>query len=133
MDAICLLPDHIHCLFTMPEDESNYWDRLKMIKGIFTIEYLKAGGQDGVRSYSRMKKREAAIWQRRYWEHTIQDEDDYEKHFDYIHYHPVHHRLVKDVIHWKSSSFQRYLNEGFYPADWGSDTCMVTDIIIPGE
>jgi len=89
MDAICLLPDHIHCLFTMPEDESNYWDRLKMIKGIFTIEYLKAGGQDGVRSYSRMKKREAAIWQRRYWEHTIQDEDDYEKHFDYIHYHPA--------------------------------------------
>jgi putative transposase len=86
--AICLLPDHIHCIWKLPEGDANYSIRWKEIKYQFTVAYLTEVGPDAERNESRQKRQEAAIWQRRFWEHTIESEEDFENHFDYIHYNP---------------------------------------------
>jgi putative transposase len=119
VNAVVLLPDHLHTIWTLPEGDSNYPARWKRIKAEFTQLYLKSGGKDGFRSASRRKRKERGIWQRRYWEHTIRDEDDLERHFDYIHYNPVKHGLVTRPIDWQWSSFHRCVREGIYPAHWG--------------
>jgi putative transposase len=117
--AICLLPDHIHCLWQLPENDWNFSIRWASIKGIFSRNYLLMGGEDGVRSISRIAHREAGIWQRRFWEHCIRDEDDLERHFDYIHYNPVHHGYVDVVEKWPWSTFHRYIEKGHYAITWG--------------
>jgi putative transposase len=81
--AVCLLPDHLHCIWSLPENDADYSVRWKEIKRLFTKEYLLKIGPGEIRSESRMKKGEAAIWQRRFWEHTIRDEDDLNRHIDY--------------------------------------------------
>jgi putative transposase len=83
--ALCLLPDYLHILVTLPEADANYSVRLRAIKGNFTKLYLLGGGQQGIRNVSRKKRGEAAIWQRRFREHDIRDEKDQHKHPDYIH------------------------------------------------
>ena len=118
-DAICLLPDHIHLLMSLPQNDADYSVRIREIKRIFTKRYLLAVGEPAQRNQSRKNKKEAAIWQRRFWEHTIRNEKDYVNHFNYIHYNPVKHRLVNAVSSWKWSSFHRYVKEGVYDADWG--------------
>ena len=119
MDAVCLLPDHLHCIWTLPEDDSNYSVRWKEIKRRFTRAYLSEIGPGRARSDSRRKRGEAAIWQRRFWEHMIRDEADLNQHVDYIHYNPVKHGLVKRVIDWPWSSFHRYVRSGYYECYWG--------------
>jgi putative transposase len=74
--AICLLPDHLHCLITLPDKDSDFSKRIQMIKGLFSIQYLKSGGKEEKRSMSCKKKGEAAVSQRRFWEHTIRDKED---------------------------------------------------------
>ena len=120
LDAICLLPEHIHCIWTLPDGDSDYSLRWKEIKRIFTREYLKKVGPGEARNESRQKRGEAAIWQRRFWEHTIRDEDDLSRHLDYIHYNPVKHGYVQSVHEWRWSSFHRYIKMGYYDIDWGS-------------
>ena len=93
VEANCLLPEHLHCIWRLPQNDDNYATRWNVIKGMFSRRYLKAGGQQGMRNRSRSRKREAAIWQRRYWEHQIKDDSDFEKHVDYIHFNPVKHGL----------------------------------------
>jgi len=117
--AICLLPDNLHTARTLPEGDDNYSIRWKEIKRQFTMRYLAAGGEEGMRSESRQKRGEAAIWQRRFWEHTIGSEEDLARHVDYIHYNPVKHGLVKMARDWPWSSFHRYVHEGYYDEDWG--------------
>ena len=95
--AVCLLPDHLHTIWKLPEGDMDYPMRWKEIKRIFTREYLRQVGEGGKRNASRVKQGEAAIWQRRYWEHTFEDEEDLNTHIDYIHFNPVKHRLVKQV------------------------------------
>lgn len=126
-DAVCLLPDHLHCLITLPENDSNFSQRIQMIKGIFSIQYLKSGGNDGKRNQSRIKKGEAGIWQRRFWEHMIRDEDDMQRHFDYIHYNPIKHGLTEDVKAWPWSSFHKYVRLGFYPLNWCGSVNIIND------
>ncbi len=118
-DAICLLPDHLHTLITLPEDEDNYSIRIREIKRRFTNYYLVRYGETAGRNPSRQAKQESTIWQRRFWEHTIRDERDFENHFHYIHFNPVKHGLVEEVSDWKWSSFHRFLREGIYERDWG--------------
>ena len=118
-DAICLLPDHLHALITLPEDDDDYSLRIREIKRLFTRHYLAKFGEKGIRNTSRQSKQEAAIWQRRFWEHTIRDERDYQNHFDYIHFNPVKHGLVEQVSSWQWSSFHRYVRLGVYTPDWG--------------
>ena len=120
-DAVCLLPDHIHTLLTLPENDSSYSLRIREIKRLFTIKYLETYNEITQRNPSRIRKNEATVWQRRFWEHTIRDERDYENHFDYIHYNPVKHSLVNKVADWPWSSFHRYVKLGVYEADWGGE------------
>ena len=93
--------------------------RWREIKRIFFHAYLDQIGPGGVRNASREKRGEAAIWQRRFWEHTLRDEEDFNRHVDYIHYNPVKHGLVKRVQDWPWSSFHRYVGLGFYDIHWG--------------
>ncbi len=118
--AICLLPDHIHCIWRLPEEDNNFSKRWMSIKAIFTRRFLAAGGREGKRNESRKRTGEAAVWQRRFWEHMIRDEDDLSRHFDYIHYNPVKHGYVSRPHDWKWSSFHRYRKLGYYQDDWGS-------------
>lgn len=80
--------------------------------------YLNEVGTDSERNESRQKRQEAAVWQRRFWEHTIENEEDLENHLDYIHYNPIKHGLVEKAIDWQWSSFHRFVKEGIYDADW---------------
>ena len=120
VDAICLLPDHLHCIWRLPENDADFSNRWMSIKAIFSKRYLSSGGQEGRRNDSRKKRGEAAIWQRRFWEHSIRDDSDYARHFNYIHYNPVKHGYVKRPHDWHWSSFHRYLKLGYYDEDWGT-------------
>ena len=112
IDAVCLLPDHIHCIWVLPDGDANYSIRWKEIKRLFTRSYLDQVGPGEIRNASRLSRGEAAIWQRRFWEHTIRDEEDLNRHRDTIHYNPVKHGLVKRVSAWRWSSFHRYVRIG---------------------
>ena len=116
--AICVLPDHLHTIWKLPEGDSDFSMRWKEIKRQFSAGYLEKISSGGERNDSRVKRKEVAIWQRRFWEHTIRNNDDLHNHFDYIHYNPVKHRLVSDPADWPWSSFQRFVKSGFYPKDW---------------
>jgi putative transposase len=119
--AVCLLPDHIHTIWKLPEDDTNYSMRWNEIKKHFTHEYLANIDTRDDRNESRVKRREQAIWQRRFWEHTFYDQDDLNTHVDYIHINPVKHGLVKRVADWPWSSFHRFVRMGIYPLDWGGE------------
>jgi putative transposase len=112
--AICLLPDHLHCVWRLPEGDNDFSQRWMLIKKGFTRLYLEAGGHESEQSLSREKKRERGIWQRRFWEHRIRDEEDLQKHIDYIHYNPVKHGFVKDVENWPWSTYHGFVRDGFY-------------------
>jgi putative transposase len=99
-DAICLLPDHIHCIWTLPEGDSNFSIRWKEIKRIFTMNYLYQAGLEPTENPSRYLRKEASIWQRRFWEHVIRDEEDLYAHLNYTHFNPVKHGLVQEVKEW---------------------------------
>jgi putative transposase len=128
--ACCLLPEHLHCIWTMPENDSDYSMRWKGIKGLFSKEYNKVVRPVVKLSKSMKKKREAGIWQRRFWEHTLCRQEDFNAHIDYIHYNPVKHGLVKNVSDWPWSTFHKYVKQGIYPADWGTDDYKEADSII---
>ena len=120
MDAVCLLPDHLHCIWTLPEGDTGYPTRWKMIKARFSRIYRNLGGAESVISVSRMSKGDSGVWQRRYWEHTIRDKTDLIRHIEYIHYNPVKHGYVRQVKEWPWSSFHQFVRNGQYPVDWGS-------------
>ncbi len=119
--AIVLLPDHLHCLWTLPPGDSDYSARWNWIKGEFTRQWLQLGGRESPPTQARRSQRRRGVWQRRFWEHTIRDENDLERHADYIHYNPVRHGLATRPRDWPWSSFHRWVRLGHYPADWGRD------------
>ncbi len=119
IDAIVLLPDHLHAVWSLPEGESDYSTRWQLIKRRFTKEYLKTGGVEAVRSASRLAKGERSVWQRRFFEHTVRDEADMKRCVDYVHVNPLKHGLVARVREWPWSSFHRYVRLGEYSIDWG--------------
>jgi putative transposase len=117
IEASVILPDHVHAVWTMPEGDSDYALRWRLIKSVFSrgLPRLEAV------SNSRSSKGERGIWQRRYWEHTLRDENDFAKHVDYIHFNPVKHGHVSRVVDWPYSSFHRFVRQGIYPADWAGN------------
>ena len=117
MDALVVLPDHLHCLWTLPEGDTDYSTRWGLIKANFS----RALKRNEHRSVSRAKRGERGIWQRRFWEHCIRDEEDYARHADYIHWNPVKHGYVARVKDWPYSSFHKHVKNGVYPPDWGHD------------
>lgn len=114
IDAIVVLPDHLHAILTLPPGDSDFPGRWKAIKAAFTRSVVQAGS-----NVSRNGRGEYALWQRRFWEHTIRDERDFERCADYIHYNPVKHGLVAAPIKWPHSSLHRYVQQGLLPLDWG--------------
>jgi len=120
--AVCLLPDHLHCIWRLPDEDADFSMRWKEIKRRFTIGYLKQIGPGEERNASRQKKHEATVWQRRFWEHSIEDSEDLEIHLDYIHYNPIKHGVVGRAIDWPYSSFARYVKEGIYDVNWVGGT-----------
>jgi putative transposase len=110
-----LLPDHLHCLWQMPEGDADFGRRWSMIKRLTSQAFPS---EDAV-SLSRHLRRESGLWQRRFWEHHIRDDEDCRRHLDYLHWNPVRHGLVERVTDWPWSSYHRLVREGVYPADWG--------------
>ena len=118
IDAFVLLPEHLHCIWTLPDNDMDYSKRWRLIKSYFTRKCDDT--YKHVPYESRKNKNEQAIWQRRFWEHLIRDESDFKKHVEYIHYNPVKHDLVKSPKDWTYSSFNRYVKSGIYNEKWGS-------------
>jgi putative transposase len=114
--AICVLPDHIHALWAMPDHDADFSTRWNLIKSGFS-----RGLDARPRSRSKVTKREKGIWQRRYWEHAIRDDTDLERHVDYIHFNPVKHGYVTRVSDWPHSSFHRHVERGLLAEDRGGD------------
>ena len=115
IDAMVVLPDHLHALWTLPQAEADYSKRWMLIKSGFSRRIPK----NEYRRESRILKGERGLWQRRYWEHLIRDERDYEQHVNYIHFNPVKHGYVANAAAWKHSSIHRYIKEGIIGPDWG--------------
>ncbi len=118
IDAFVLLSDHLHCMWTMPEGDRNFSKRWRLIKSYFSRKC--DARYKNTPSPSRQNKKEQAVWQRRFWEHLIRDEQDFVKHVEYIHYNPVRHGLVKAPKYWEYSSFHRYVHNGLYDLEWGA-------------
>jgi len=119
IDAMVMMPDHIHAIWTLPDNDLDYSKRWGIIKKHFTQSWLDQGGSEVSLSKSKQKYRRRGIWQRRFWEHTLRDQTDYNQHFDYLHYNPIKHGLVKNLSDYPYSSFHRYVNQGVYKEDWG--------------
>jgi putative transposase len=115
VDAWVVLPDHMHCVWTLPPGDDDYSGRWRAVKKAFS----KAMPATEARSAVRQARGERGIWQRRFWEHIIRDDDDYANHVDYVHFNPVKHGLVAHVADWPYSSFHLAVAAGVYPADWG--------------
>jgi putative transposase len=113
--AVCLLPDHVHCVWRLPEGDGDFSRRWARIKAGFTRRYLAAGGTEHAQSRSRTVKRERGIWQRRFWEHQIRNATDLRRHIDYIHFNPVKHGLVERVEDWPWSSYHQFARACTYP------------------
>ena len=113
-----LLPEHLHFILRLPEYETDYSIRIASIKAQFTKAYLTAKQGNGFGS-GRRSRGERTVWQHRFWEHMIRNEDDFRRHVEYIHFNPVKHELVDRAQDWPYSSFHRYVRKGVYPLDWG--------------
>ena len=120
INAIVLLPDHLHAIWSLPAGDADFSKRWGWIKKEFTKRYLKERGLEQKTSDSRKKNRRRGVWQRRFWEHTIEDEDDFEAHVDYVHFNPVKHGYVSRPADWRHSSFHRWVKKGVYDLNWGS-------------
>ena len=122
IDAWVVLPEHMHCIWTLPEGDADFAMRWKVIKFGFSRRLEKTEP----RTMIQLIRGERGIWQRRYWEHLIRDDLDYQRHMDYIHFNPVKHGYVRQVRDWPYSSFHRAMRDGLYPVDW-SDSEDITD------
>jgi putative transposase len=114
VDAWVVLPDHMHCLWTLPEGDADFPGRWQAIKTVFS----KSLPADEKRSPVMSRRGERGIWQRRYWEHTIRDDRDYAAHMDYTHFNPVKHGFVDHPADWPFSSFRHCTARGLYPEGW---------------
>ena len=111
LEAIVILPDHLHCIMQLPENDVDYSSRWREIKKSVSIQIHPESNA----------RNERPVWQRRFWEHTIRDEEDWHRHMDYIHYNPVKHGYVKNVKDWPWSSFEKMVEKGLYDLNWGAN------------
>jgi len=115
IDAFVVMPDHLHAVWTLPTGDADFATRWTLIKAGFSRHIVHGE----LRNPSRIAKGERGIWQRRYWEHLIRDEHDYERHVDYVHYNPVKHGYVLRAADWPHSSIHRFIADGMVESDWG--------------
>jgi putative transposase len=126
IDAWVVLPEHMHCVLTLPNGDSDFSMRWRLIKSDFSRALPKTESL----SSTRKKYKERGIWQRHYWEHLIRDELDYQRHVDYVHVNPFKHGLVQQVRDWPYSTFHRDVERGIYPLNWCGE---VDDDVRGGE
>lgn len=112
-----VLPDHMHCVIELSENDCDFALRWRLIKMLFSRNIPK----NEYRNEVRKKRRERGVWQRRYWEHLIRNEEDYRAHMDYVHINPVKHGLVDQVKDWPYSTFHRLVKEGVYLENWAGE------------
>ena len=129
VDAWVLLPDHMHCIWTLPGSDGDYSTRWAEIKRFVSSAARSTLRDPSLLTSAGKSRRESTIWQRRFWEHQIRDENDFERHVDYIHFNPVKHGYVNKVCDWPHSTFHRYVRDGMYPQDWGG-TLEVSDLYL---
>jgi putative transposase len=127
-DAIVILPDHLHAILTLPPGDSDFSDRWRRIKGSFTRSGVATGA-----SISRDHRGEYSLWQKRFWEHTIRDERDFERCANYVHFNPVKHQLATSPSDWPFSSLHRYVRAGILPPDWGGGGPLIRSISVSGK
>lgn len=111
-EAMVVLPDHIHAVWTLPEGDVDFSTRWKRIKGVFS-KHCAAQGQV---SPSKARRGEKGIWQRRFWEHAISGPADFRTHVEYCHFNPVKHGLVERAEDWPYSTLHRDMRKGRYVA-----------------
>ena len=117
IDAFVVLPDHLHAIWTLPDGDSDFSMRWRLIK----VRFAKALPRDERLDAVRVARGERGIWQRRFWEHLIRDDTDYARHVDYCYINPVKHGLVSRVRNWPHSSFHRDVRAGVFLEDWAGD------------
>ena len=126
LDAIVVLPDHLHCIWTLPPGDADFSTRWRLVKTWFTKHCDPA--LRPTPSCVQTRRQEQALWQHRYWEHMLRDEVDFERHVEYIHYNPVKHGYVASPLEWPHSSFLRYVEAGVYEASWGQGQMDFEDV-----
>jgi putative transposase len=114
IDAIVILPDHLHAIFTLPDSDADFSHRWRRIKTVFTQGVINAG-----EALDRRDGTGRILWQRRFWEHTIRGDADFSRHVDYIHHNPIKHGLAPSPSDWPYSSLHRFIRQGIVPPDWG--------------
>jgi putative transposase len=114
IDAIVVLPDHLHTIWRLPEADNDPSYRWRVLKRLFSSALPPVA-----RSTAMVRKRESGIWQRRFWERCIRDERDWRSHLEYIHYNPVKHGYCDAPAQWVHSSFARFVRRGWYDPEWG--------------
>ena len=119
VEGIVLLPDHLHAMWTLPSGDKAYSRRWGWIKKEFTTRWLDAGGEEQPVSAGRACEGRRGVWQPKFWEHTIRDETDFDRHMNYIHFNPVKHGYVTRPIDWPWSSLHRWVQAGVYDPEWG--------------
>ena len=126
-----VLPDHLHLVWSQPEADFDFGKRWSLIKRI-TGNLLgdESATATAEKPFSRASRRERGLWQRRFWEHCIRDQDDLQAHVDYIHYNPVRHGLVSMAVDWPYSTLHRFIRRGWVSQDWAVGT---SDRICAGE
>lgn len=125
VDAWVVLPDHLHCVWAMPEGDSDYSVRWSLVKKELTKRLGPYIGPDTTPSLSRQRNREGTLWQRRFWEHQIRDEHGYRAHVESIHFNPAKHGLATRPRDWRCSSFKDWVSRGVYEKDRGGDGAVV--------
>jgi putative transposase len=119
IDAMVVLPEHLHALWTLPADDADFSTRWMLLKQSFTRRLHASGALDNAAQRRRSQRGERNIWQRRFWEHRIRDAEDHARHVDYIHFNPVKHGWVLRARDWPYSSLHSYVRAGRLAEDWG--------------
>jgi putative transposase len=117
--AMVLLPDHLHAVWTLPEGDADFSARGKLIKVRVTVALADLDLAPRGTTRSRRRRQERDVWQRRFWDHAIRDDEDFRRHVDYAHWNPVKHKHVSRVKDWPHSTFHRYVSQRVYAEDWG--------------
>jgi putative transposase len=117
VEAMVIMPDHLHCIWTLPEGDHDFSTRWRLVKARFS-RACQRSQVERIPS-SLLRKREKGVWQQKFWEHCIRDDSDFNAHCDYIHYNPVKHGLAQSPCEWQHSTFGLFVEAGLYPPDWG--------------
>jgi putative transposase len=126
IEAWVLLPDHLHAIWTLPENDYRNAARWAVIKSSVTKKCSNVVNSGNNINVSKKNRHEGSIWQRRFWEHIIIDDRDFHRHLDYLHWNPVKHGYVANAMDWPYSTSHRFVAQGLYPSNWGAAAALIS-------